>query len=99
MGKLNNFWSYLQRHKYLITAIIGILIIGVLDENSFRKYAQNQLRINELNEEIATLEQQYLTDSVKLKNLEDDPKGIERVARERYLMKRPNEDIFLIREE
>jgi hypothetical protein len=26
----------------------------------------------------------------------NDPKGAERIARERYLMKRPNEDIFIM---
>ena len=34
MGRLNSIWDYLARHKYLITITLGVLIIGVLDENS-----------------------------------------------------------------
>jgi cell division protein FtsB len=34
-----------------------------------------------------------------LQALENDPKAVERMARERYFMKRPNEDIFVYVEE
>lgn len=99
MGKLNSVWAYLRRHKYLITIIIGLMMIGIVDENSFRVYVRNQLRINELNEQIEAFEEQYVNDSVRLHALQDDPKGVERVARERYLMKRDNEDLYLIVED
>lgn len=98
MGKINTIWSYLSRHKYLITIVIGLLMVGVVDENSMRKYVLNQLRISELQEEIKEYAEQYETDSVKLDALMNDPKGVERVARERYLMKRANEDVYVISE-
>lgn len=98
MKKLSNIWAYCGRHKYLITIIIGVLIIGVVDENSLRKFAQNQLRINELNTEIKECAEQYEKDSLRLDALTNGNKGVERVARERYYMKRPNEDIFIISE-
>lgn len=96
MGKINSFWAYLNKQKYLITIILGLLVVCVVDENSLRKYVAYQLRINELNTEIESYQKQFERDSLQLKELTDNPKGIERVARERYLMKRPNEDVFIM---
>lgn len=96
MGKVNNLWAYLARHKYLITIVIGVLIVGVLDENSFRKYMLLQMRYNETKSELDSYVEQYKRDSVKLHALEENVKGVERVARERYFMKRSNEDVFVL---
>lgn len=96
MRKLNTFWNYIARHKYLLTIIFGLALVCVIDENSLRKYATYQLRINELKSEIEAYEQQFERDSVRLRALTNDPKGVERIARERYFMKRPNEEIFIM---
>lgn len=96
MGKINNIWAYLNKQKYLITIILGLLLVCVIDENSLMKYVSYQLRINELTAEIETYQKQFERDSTRLRTLYDDPKGVERVARERYLMKRDNEEIFVM---
>lgn len=96
MGKVNNIWSYLARHKYLITCIIGMLMVGVIDENSFRKYILLQMRYNEVQEEYNAYVEQYQRDSVKLSALNANRKGVEHIARERYFMKHPDEDIFIL---
>ena len=96
MGNINTIWGYLGRHKYLITVILGILIVGIIDENSFRSLAMYQIRIQELQAQIDDYQKQFDNDSIRLNVLMNDPKGAERIARERYLMKRPNEDIFIM---
>lgn len=96
MGKINTIWSYLARHRYLITLILGILLVGIVDENSFRSLAIYQIRIQELQDQIDEYQKQFDSDSIRLHILMNDPKGAERIARERYLMKRPNEDIFIM---
>ncbi|MDO4172893.1 MAG: septum formation initiator family protein [Prevotellaceae bacterium] len=96
MGKLNNVWSYLARHKYLITIVLGILLVGVIDENSFRKYMILQMRYNEARSELDSYVEQFHRDSVRLNALEANHKGVERVARERYFMKRANEDVYVL---
>lgn len=96
MKKINTVWRYLVRHKYLITCVIGLLLVCVIDENSLRRYAAHQFRINELNSEIQKYQEQFERDSIRLRTLINDPKGVERIARERYLMKRPNEEIFIM---
>ncbi len=96
MGRVNNLWTYLARHKYLITIVLGLLLVGVLDENSFRKYMLLQMRYNDAKAELESYVEQYKRDSIKLHALEANVKGVERVARERYFMKRANEDVFVL---
>lgn len=96
MGKINTIWAYIGRHKYLINIIIGLLLVGVVDEGSLRKYAILNMQINELKAEINQYQEQFERDSTRLDALINTPKGVERVARERYLMKRENEDIFIM---
>ena len=43
-------------------------------------------------------EQQYEEDTETLKELMNDPDAMEKVAREKYLMKKPNEDVFIFEE-
>ncbi len=96
MEKINTIWGYLGRHKYLITILLGLVIVGIVGENSFRQYAIHNMRINELKAEIEEYQEQFERDSARLNALTATPKGVEKVARERYLMKRDNEDIFIM---
>ena len=52
--------------------------------------------MKKLQAQIDDYQKQFDNDSVRLHILMNDPKGAERIARERYLMKRPNEDIFIM---
>lgn len=96
MGRVNNAWNYITNHKYLITIVVGLLIVGVIDDNSLRKYAVYQMKLNELKAELKEYQDQYERDSTRLSQLNANVKGVERIARERYFMKRPNEDIFVL---
>lgn len=96
MGKVNNIWAYLARHKYLITIVLGLLLVGVIDENSFRKYIMLRMEYNAAQAELEHYEEQFHRDSLRLSALKANRKGVERVARERYFMKRPNEDVFVL---
>ena len=37
MSKLLTIWNYIRRHKYMITVLIFIVVIGFLDENALNK--------------------------------------------------------------
>ncbi len=100
MNKLKNVWGYIRRHKYMFTFIIFLLIIGVLDdENSLIQRAAHLREIHELNSEIDKYRKQYEEDSRTLKELTNNPKALEKVAREKYLMKEENEDIYIFEED
>lgn len=97
MGKFaSTIWRLITRFKYQITIIIGILLVGFLDEDSIMKYIELEYQISDLKTEIAKYEKRYQKDSEELKQLQRDPKEISRIARERYFMKKDNEDIFVL---
>ena len=99
MSKLVELWEFVRCHKYLITVVLFLLIIGVLDENSLIRRVQYWHEISTLKSEIEMYREQYEKDSRMLKELTTHPDELEQVARERYLMKKPNEDIYIFEED
>ena len=91
-------WTYIRKHKYLITIAAFLVIIVFLDENSLIQRAKHQQEINTLNSEIKKYRKQFEEDTEKLKELTNNPEAMEKIAREKYLMKKPNEDIFIFEE-
>ena len=98
MGKLLTLWNFIGRHKYMITLVAFGVIIVFLDENSLIQRAKHKEEINTLNREIAKYREQFEEDTRKLKELMNNPEALEKIAREKYLMKKPNEDIFIFEE-
>ena len=98
MSKLGTVWKYIRQHKYLITiALFGVIIV-FLDENSLIQRAKHRREINALTSEIEKYRKQYEDDTRTLKELMNNPEAMEKVAREKYLMKKPNEDVFIFEE-
>ena len=98
MSKLITVWKYIRQHKYLITIAAFLVIIVFLDENSLIQRQKHQQEINTLKAEIERYRQQFEEDTRKLKELTESPEALEKIAREKYLMKKPNEDIFIFEE-
>ena len=98
MSKLGTLWNYVRRHKYLITIVSFLVIIVFLDENSLIQRAQHRREIQTLTSEIEKYRKQYEQDTEMLKELMNNPEAMEKIAREKYLMKKPNEDVFIFEE-
>lgn len=94
--KLGIIWNYLAHYKYLIVIIAGVLIVGVVDDNSIRQHIKYQLQIATLREEIGKYREQYEKDSRQLKEMRQGPDVFGKIARERYFMKSDDEDIFVL---
>lgn len=95
MDRLYSVWNIVRRYKYIVAIFIFLLIIGVIDENSWWVRHQRKAEIAFLEEQIKNYEQQYDEYSQMLEALSNDQKAVERMAREKYYMKRPNEDVFV----
>ena len=89
MVKLITIWEFIGRHKYWITVVAFGVIIGFLDENSMIRRIGYAREISRLQGEIDKYRAEY----------EENPEAIEQIAREKYLMKKPNEDIYVFDEE
>ena len=94
--KLSIVWNYLAHYKYLMVIIAGVLIVGVVDDNSIRQHIKYQLQIATLREEIEKYRDQYEKDSRQLKEMRQGPDVFGKIARERYFMKSDDEDIFVL---
>ena len=90
MGKLISIWSFIRRRKYLITVVAFAVIIGFLDENSLVRRFGYEREISQLKEEA-----DYEENTKRLNEITTNPDAIEQIAREKYLMKKPNEDIYV----
>ena len=98
MSKLMTVWNYIRKHKYLITIVSFLVIIVFLDENSLIQRNKHREEINVLTSEIEKYRKQFEEDTQKLKELTNNPEALEKIAREKYLMKKPNEDVFIFEE-
>ena len=98
MSKLITVWKYSRQHKYLLTIVIFGVIIVFLDENSLIQRQKHRQEIRTLTNEIEKYRKQFEEDTRKLKELTNNPEAMEKIAREKYLMKRPDEDIFIFEE-
>ncbi len=95
MDRLTSIWAFIGRHKYLITFALFAVIVGFLDENNLIRRVRYARQESQLREEIEKYRTEYEESTRKLNELTTDSGAIERIARERYLMKKPNEDIYV----
>ena len=82
--------------KYAVVFIAGVAIVGFFDENSVWSHLKNLQRISELTEETEKYNAQYHRDQAQIRELDKNPKAMEKIARERYFMKADDEDIFVL---
>lgn len=99
---MNRFKSVLVRInqsrvlKYAVVITLAVAIVGFVGENSVWSHFRNKQKIAELETEIGKYRERYEHDMKQLRQLDSDPKAIEKIARERYFMKTDDEDIFVL---
>lgn len=93
---LNGLLAYLSHYKYHIVVILGVLLVGFVDENSIMHRIKLQMEIAGLEDEIAKYKAINDKDESRLQELKKNPNAIEKIARERYFMKADNEDIYVL---
>ena len=96
MGKIREKWSAIGRYKYAITIIGFLLIICIFDQNNLLKRLGHQRQIRELKKEIEHYTQMRDQSVQGLLELANDSNNLEHIAREKYGMHLPNEEVFII---
>lgn len=94
--RLGIIWNYLAHYRYLIVIVVGVLVVGVIDDNSIRQHIRYQIQIAGLRSEIDKYNAQLEKDTRLLKEMRKGPQVFGKIARERYFMKADNEDIFVL---
>ena len=91
-------WNTVRRYKYLITVLAFIAIVGLLDDNNYMRRIKNKREIYRLEKEIEMYQKEYDESTRNLNELMENIDALEKVAREKYFMKKLNEDIYIIEE-
>jgi len=96
-GRLNQ--KHTQWGKYIIAGAAFTIWMFFFDRNDVAtQYGYySQLKELKAEKEFYTLEIEKITKS--LHDLDNDPQALQRVAREKYKMKKENEDVFVLIEE
>lgn len=86
----------LRKWWLLIAACAFLVFMGFFDENNFITRIKYQREINFLKAERSRYQQRIRRDSIQIELLKHNIRTIERTAREKYGMKAPDEDVFII---
>jgi len=99
-AKLNidTITKFLSSYKYVITFVVFVVFITLFDQNNLIKQAQAKREISHLEKEINFYHDAIKNDQSKIKAINSSLENLETFAREEYLMKRENEEIFIIKE-
>jgi len=87
------------KNKYLLTAIVFLFIIGLIGSNSLIAQFKLVSEINQLEKQRTFYQKEIEQMKIEMTSLENDAYKMEKVARENYFLKRPNEDVFLFEKE
>ena len=90
LAKINAYW--------LVIIVFLVLTLTLGDSSLYKRYTYDQ-KIRSWEKEIKHYQKEIEINSKKLNDLHTDKEGLERFAREEYFMKKPNEDVFIIKDE
>ena len=91
-------WPWL-RNKYVLTiAVFGIWML-FFDQNNLVDRIRMTSEIRQLEVDREYYLEQILKDSANLSELTTNKENLEKYAREQFLMKKSNEDVFVVIEE
>lgn len=99
MKFLSKIPSWLK-NKYVLTSVGFTVWILFFDARDFiTSHFREKGELRKLEQSKKYYEQQITTTQHELEQLKSNPALLEKYAREKYLMKKDNEDLFLIRAE
>ena len=99
MGKLLSSVLKKLRKEMLFASVLFILWIGFFDDYNLVQHFRDQNKLEQLIEQKEYLKMKILSDQRKIHELRTNQKNLEKFAREQFLMKKKNEEVFVIVEE
>jgi hypothetical protein len=84
------------KNKFIITSLAFLTWIVVFDKNNLISQIELAKKLHRLKGDKTYYAEQIKQDETDTRELLTNPENLEKFAREKYLMKRDSEDIFLI---
>jgi cell division protein DivIC len=91
------FLHFVDKNKiYLGIILFFVIWMLFFDEYNWIRIRRDSLKFKALKKESEYLQKKIETDKSSLKALKTDTTELEKFAREKYLMKKDNEDVYII---
>jgi cell division protein FtsB len=84
------------KNKYIIALIAFVVWMIFFDAKDILTQRERTSELHELQESKTYYTAEIAKERKALEELKSNPAGIEKFAREKYMMKRDNEDLFII---
>jgi len=98
MNVMDKIPSFLK-NRYTLTGLVFLVWITFFDQNKLITQFQYRSQLNKLEEEKKFYQGEIEIIQADLKELQTNPNTLEKFAREKYLMKKDDEVLFVIVEE
>lgn len=98
ISRTGNKLKLIFLNKYLIVFVVFTVFITFFDEHNLINRWRTHQKINQLEDEYEFFKEEIKVTKQKKNELESNNQNLEKFAREQYLMKKENEDIFIIKE-
>ncbi len=85
------------KNKYLITAVFFVIWMLFFDPKDLLSDFERRNKLNELQSSELHLKQIITESNQELGLLKNNAQSIEKYAREKYMMKKDNEDLFIVK--
>jgi cell division protein DivIC len=86
------------KNKYFISFAAFCVVMLFLDKNDFLTQMARTRELNSLHQSKQFYSAKIAAERKQLQAIETNPAAVEKIAREQYLMKRDNEELFIIPE-
>lgn len=86
------------RNKYLVALSVFLLWILFFDSRDMFGQLEKKKELNSLLESKKFYESEIAAAKKQLADIQNNAAALERIAREKYKMKKPSEDLFLVEE-
>lgn len=87
---------FILKNKFITASIIFIVWVVFFDENNILYRYKLTDKLNNLKDQKQYFEKEIKNTQFEIDEIMGDPEKLEKFAREKYLMKKDNEDIFII---
>lgn len=84
------------KNSYVLITIVFIVWVLFFDKNNLISQIGLAKKLHKLKEDKDYYQKSIKDDSLKMHELQTDPVNLEKFAREKHIMKRDSEDIYLV---
>jgi len=101
MNGMKKWVDFFNKHrykvnKYQITIVIFLVVTFFIGDNTFLDGIRYEMKIKSLRRDVESLKAENEKKLQQLNVLQFDKDGLEKFAREQFLMTKADEDLFLI---